>query len=37
MTWATGTQACTLDVDFRSYRSHVGLTDPRGLRETFDL
>ncbi len=37
MSWATGTEACTLQVDFRSLRSHVVLTDARGQRELYDL
>ena len=37
LSWATQAETCSLDVDFRSLRSRVELTEPRGDRETFDL
>ena len=36
MSWAGGADTCALDVDFRSMRSHVELTDPSGSHQEVD-
>ena len=35
MSWAAGADACALDVDFRSMRSHVELMDSSGSHQAI--
>ena len=37
LSWATRAETCALDLDFRSMRPRVEMTDSRGVREAFDL